>query len=77
MNQDCSYGFLYLANLESEWFTGSICLSYIFNKSEGDNTPIDVCERSAASVQLPIDPLDEMDRFNLLTLRVLTIQRSD
>jgi len=55
-------GVLYLAELVDEWFTGTVCISLIFRKKEADISHLDLFERLVASVQLPIDPLDEMDR---------------
>eukprot|EP01126_Amoeba_proteus_P054891 TRINITY_DN6775_c0_g1_i2.p1 TRINITY_DN6775_c0_g1~~TRINITY_DN6775_c0_g1_i2.p1 ORF type:complete len:210 (+),score=35.79 TRINITY_DN6775_c0_g1_i2:75-704(+) len=52
-------GILYLASPDTEWFSGSVCLSFTFTKNSGAK---DMCERVAASLELPIDPLDEEDR---------------
>jgi len=45
-----------------EWFSGTAILSYLFYRDEKQVATYDLCIRSAASLELPIDPLDEDDR---------------
>jgi hypothetical protein len=39
-----------------------------FDLAEKDLTPQDLCERIAASIELPMDPLDEDDRYSSFTV---------
>jgi len=64
---NCDYlppkGMLFLISHQGyEWFSGTAILSYLFYRDEKQVATFDLCERSAASLELPIDPLDEDDR---------------
>jgi len=64
---NCDYlpskGILYLISHEGyEWFSGTAFLSYLFHAEGKLIATQDLCERSAVSLELPIDPLDEDDR---------------
>ena len=61
-SQKTNHGVLYVSPIDSEWFSGSVALTYTFEKIEGSAAAFDFIERSAASVELPIDPLDEDER---------------
>jgi len=63
---NCDYlptrGTLFLISHKDEWFSGTAILSYLFYCDEKQVATFDLCERSAVSLELPIDPLDEDDR---------------
>jgi len=57
-------GILFIATNNSEWFSGSIFLSFLYHFDSKSNSLAtkDLCERAAFTLELPMDPLDEDDR---------------
>lgn len=57
-----SAGIFYFAPHNDEWFSGYISLCFLYSPTPNNDCSLDLCCRSAASLAIPLDPLDEDDR---------------